>query len=85
MSGFFNDMGDDLAPIVKAALKEIENFFGSNGTDSLMRRFKGMYATLSLDQIAAIHQTLGHQDNEAIPCKACKIMAAEEVRLSKEE
>ncbi len=85
MSGFFSNMGEELTPIVKAALKEVEDFFGSNGMDSLMRRFRSQYDTLTLEQIAAIHQALGHQDDEENPCKACKIMAAEEVRLSKEE
>ncbi len=85
MAGFFNDMGDDLAPIVKAAMKELKDFFGSNGHDALLRRFKSQYDTLSLEDISAIHGALGHQDNEVMPCKICKIMAAEEVRLGMEE
>ncbi len=85
MPGFFNDMGGDLAPIVKNAMEELRQFFGSNGHDALLRRLRSQYDTLSLEQLAAIHSVLGHQDGEETPCKACKIMASKEVSLSQEE
>ncbi len=84
MAGFFNDMGEDLAPIVKMAMKELQDFFGANGHDALLRRFKANYDTLSLEDIGAIHAAMGHEDSEERPCKICKIMAAEEVRLGLE-
>ncbi len=81
MAGFFEGVSDDISPVVKAALQEVQEFLASNGHDNLMRRFQSQYDKLSIDDLAEIQIALGHQDGEDPPCKACKIMASKEVQL----
>ncbi|KKK49077.1 hypothetical protein LCGC14_3138710 [marine sediment metagenome] len=85
MPGFFEDMAGDLSPIVRAAMREVNEFFHSDGYESLMRRFQRQYGTLSIDDIAQIQGALGHEDSEETPCRVCKIMATKEVQLDQEE
>ena len=85
MTGFFDDVAGDLSPIVMAAMKEVNEFFQSNGHENLMRRFQRQYGTLSIDDIAQIQMALGHQDGEEKPCRVCQIMATKEVQLAQEE
>lgn len=85
MPGFFDDMAGELSPIVKAAMKEVNEFFRSDGHENLMRRFQRLYGTLSIDDIAQIQVALGHQDGEESPCRVCQIMATKEVQLAQEE
>ena len=85
MPGFFADMAEDIAPIVKAAMTEVQDFFHSDGHGNLMRRFQQRYGTLSIEEIAEIQSALGHQDEEEKPCKVCQIMATKEVQLAQEE
>lgn len=85
MPGFFDDVAGDLSPIVKAAMREVNEFFQSSGQENLMRRFQRQYSTLSIDDIAQIQIALGHQDGEKKPCRVCQIMATKEVQLSQEE
>ena len=85
MPGFFDDMAGEMSPIVKAAMKEVNEFFRSDGRASLMRRFQQQYGKLSIDDISQIHTALGHQDGEEKPCKVCQIMATKEVQLAQEE
>ena len=85
MPGFFDDISDDLAPIVKAAMKEVEEFYHSSGHENLLRRLQRQYGKLDVDDIAAIQTALGHQDGEEKPCRVCQIMATKEVQLAQEE
>ena len=85
MPGFFDDIAAELSPIVKAAMKEVNEFFQSSGHENLMRRFQRQYDTLSIEDIAQIQTALGHQDGEEKPCRVCQIMATKEVQLAQEE
>lgn len=85
MTGFFDDIADEISPIIKAAMAEVQEFLHSDGRDSLMRRFQAKYGILSIDDIASIQDALGHQDGEADPCRVCKIMATKEVQMAQEE
>ncbi len=85
MPGFFGDMAEDMGPIIKAAMSEVQEFFHTDGHETLMRRFAKQYGTLSIEDIAEIQAALGHDDEEDKPCKVCQIMAAKEVQMSQEE
>lgn len=85
MPGFFDDMAGELSPIVQAAMREVNEFYQSDGHANLLRRFARKYGTLSIEDIAEIQQALGHQDGEESPCKVCQIMATKEVQLDQEE
>ena len=77
-------LAEEVGRISKAAFNDVQERTAQKGTDALLRRFRSLYGRLSMDEITAIQEALGHQDGEDPPCKACKVMAQEEYKRTED-
>ena len=70
--------------IAGAGLAEVRELTIEDKQNTLLRQLRSKYDTLSIDQILEIQASLGHQQGEVNPCKACKIISQKEYRLAED-
>jgi len=78
---FLDDISSDLADRFGGVVTQIEELMESNGGDALFRRFQKSYARLGVEDIMAVQNSMGHREGEEKPCKVCREMAKQELRL----
>jgi len=71
-----------MSGIIGRALTIIDENVGYHAEDTLIRRLRANYDKLSIEQIQAIMQTMGHRLGEEKPCPVCKIIAQKEYARS---
>ena len=79
-----DNIADEISSIVQAGFKEVRERTSQGGQDVLLRRFRSQYGILSLEEITAIQDALGHQTGEDSPCPVCRISAQEEFKRSED-
>ena len=79
-----DNIADEISTIVQAGFREVRERTSQGGQDVLLRRFRSQYGTLSLEEITAIQDALGHEDGESNPCQVCRISAQEEFKRSED-
>lgn len=81
MAPFVDDIVADLSELVRGSVKSVEDMISEDTDAVLLRRLKRHYATLSLEEVVAIRDLLGHGDGENTPCPTCRFMARSEVEM----
>ena len=81
MGTFLDDISADITDRFSGVVENITELMESNSGDALFRRFRASYAKLSVEDIAAAQNALGHIEGESTPCRGCRLMAQKELEL----
>lgn len=81
MATFLDDISADISDRFGGVVTQIEELMESNNGDALFRRFQKSYAKLQVEDIMAVQNSMGHTEGEETPCKVCREMARQELRL----
>ena len=82
--GLVDLITEEITRIAGMSLAEVRERTTEDKQNVLLRQLRSKYDRLSIDQILEIQASLGHQQGEASPCKACKIIAQKEYRLAED-
>lgn len=80
-----DEVSAEISRIVQIGFLDVRERLAQDTNEILLRKFRANYAKMNLEEILAVQQVSGHEDAEKTPCKACNIMAQQELKLASEE
>lgn len=80
--GLIEDLVEDVVSSFGGLKEQIVDDLAGNHDEMLLRRLRNNYDNIPVPALEAIRDNLGHERGEEKPCRACKVIADEEFKLS---
>lgn len=81
---FIDGVAQELMRVIGPGINLVLETATQQSDNILLRKFKQNYDKLTLEEIQAVEQVLGHSDSENAPCYVCRIIARKEWELNED-